>query len=220
MQKIIEDVLNANRMNYLLYSKGLNTTAQIKKFEALRLKKSKQVFIVARKPKSKAFFGRCLEENGLEGMEDITYAILRGENIYLASEDLEESELREEIYDDIINCGELYICEGCKTIIRSQKMKCQSCEDDSYLCTFCFAKIIMSSSSTANCPKCHKQFLKPEAMDFLEELVNIYRSNPRDLFTLLQKKKKQLPPSLKNIGKVIQSALGEAKARDEKLDFQ
>lgn len=220
MQKIIEDVLNANRLNYIIYSKGLNAPAQIKKFGALRKKKPKQVFIVARKPKSKLFFEKCLEEDGLEGMDDITFAIFRGENYYLASEELEETELREEIYDGIVNCGEVYVCEGCKEIIRSQKMKCQSCEEDSYLCTFCFANVIMSSSSNAKCPKCNQQFLQPEAKAFMDELVDMYKSNPRDLFTLLRKKKKQLPPSLKNIGKVIQSALGEAKVRGEKLDFQ
>ena len=95
-------------------------------------------------------------------------------------------------------------------------MTCQACKD-AYLCTFCFAKNIMNNHG--GCPKCNGAFLAPEAKVYLEELIRVYKSNPRDLFTLLQKKKKQLPPSLRNIGKVIQSALGEAKTRGEKLDL-
>jgi len=127
-----------------------------------------------------------------------------------------EEELREEIYDEIVNSGELYSCELCKEIIRSQKMTCQSCSK-AYLCTYCFAKSVMVSNS--NCPKCNGYFLDPGAKSYLEQMVNEYKSDPQALFTLLQRKKKQLPPSLRNIGEVVKSAFGEAKARGEKIDL-
>jgi hypothetical protein len=125
-----------------------------------------------------------------------------------------EDELREEVYDEIINAGEIYNCAGCKLIIRGHKMKCDACKEE-YLCTFCFAKLIMAENS--GCPECSGAFLPSSAKAYLDELVQIYKSNPRDLFTILQKKKKQLPPSLKNIENVIKSAMGEAKLRGEKL---
>ncbi len=220
MQKIIEDVLNANKITYLFYTKPLSTTAQTQKFEKLRKKKHKHVFIVERVPKIEAFFKTCMEEQGLEGISGFRYAIFRGETVYLASENILEQELREEIYDGVVNSSELFICEECKEIIRSQKMKCASCEEPSYLCTLCFAKIIMSSSGAALCPKCTRAFLDFEAKLFLDEMLDLYKSDPRNLFTLLQKKKKHLPPSLKNLTKILHSAMGEAKSKGEKLDFQ
>lgn len=220
MQKIIEDVLNANRMSYVLYSKGLNAPVQQKKFKGLCAKKPKQVFIIKRDPKNKLFFESIMEEEGLAGMEDLKYAVFRGETAYLASDTLEEMELREEIYDEIVNYGEYFLCEGCHEVIRSQKMKCESCTEPSYLCTFCFAKLIMSvEGDGGKCPKCTSGFLNLETKMFLDEMVELYKSNPRDLFTLLQKKKKQLPPALKNLTKIIQSAQQQAKNKGETLNF-
>ncbi len=220
MQKIIEDVLNVNKITYLFYTKPLTTTAQTKKFIELRKKKHKHVFIVERVPKIEVFFRACMEEHGLEGMEGLKYAIFRGETVYLASENISEQDLREEMYDDIVNSSELFACEECKDIIRSQKMKCASCEEPSYLCTLCFSKIIMACSGSALCPKCNRAFLDFQAKLFLDEMLDLYKSDPRNLFTLLQKKKKHLPPSLKNLTNILHSAMGEAKSKGEKFDFQ
>lgn len=220
MQKVIEDVLFTNRLSYILYSKGLNNLIQIKKFTTLAHKKSKQTFVIKRQPKSELFFQRCFEDENIavpdNPEEMVGYAIVRGLVTYLLDSNLPEDEIREEIFDEIVNAGELYSCVLCKEIIRSQRMKCQTCSE-AYLCTYCFAKSVMVGNS--NCPTCDGHFLDPDAKSYLEKMVNEYRSDPQGLFTLLQKKKKQLPPSLRNIGEVIKSAYGEAKARGEKIDL-
>ena len=220
MQKIIEDVLTGNRLPYILYNKGLNTPAQIKKFKALSSKKSKQTFVIQRQSKSEFFFKQCFEDENIiipdNPEEAVSFAIVKGSLTYLVDKSLNEEELREEMFDEIVNAGEYYQCDLCKDIIRSQRMKCQVCSE-AYLCTYCFAKSIMVNNSA--CPKCNGAFLDPGAKQYLEKMVNQYRSDPQGLFTLLQKKKKLLPPSLKNIGEVIKSAYGEAKARGEKIDL-
>ena len=221
MQKVIEDVLFANRLSYILYGKGLNTPAQIKKFKGLCLKKPKQTFVIQRQSKSEPFFKNCFESDDDITVPDhaeeaVTFAIVKGKLTYLVVNDLSEEELREELFDEIINAGELYSCELCKEIIRSQRMKCQACSE-AYLCTYCFTKSIMVDNSA--CAKCNGAFLDHGAKSYLEEMVNQYKSDPQALFNLLQKKKKQLPPSLKNIGEVIKSAFGEAKSRGEKIEL-
>jgi len=220
MQKIIEDVLTGNRLSYILYNKGLNTPAQIKKFKLLSNKKSKQTFVIQRKDKSEFFFTQCFDNEDIivpdNPIESVVYAVVRGSLTYLVDKNLNEEELREEIFDHIVNAGEYYQCDLCKDIIRSQRMKCQLCSE-AYLCTYCFAKSIMVNNSA--CPKCKGAFLDPGAKDYLETMINQYKSDPQALFTLLQKKKKHLPPSLKNIGEVIKSAYREAKIRGEKIDL-
>lgn len=218
MQRVIEDVLNTNKIMYTLYSKSLSTKSQQKKLENILSKKPRHVFIVERKQNSTNFVKKLIEREYGEDDEDYNYVILRNDVVYAVDKNISEQELREEVYDDIVNCGELYICESCKEIIRSQKMKCESCEDPSYMCTFCFAKTILSNGNT-KCPKCSGAFINLETKMFLDEMIELYKSNPRDLFTLLQKKKKQLPPGLKNLTKIIHSAQEEARSRGEKLDF-
>jgi len=221
MQKVVEDVLSTNRLTYILYSKGLNNRNQIKKFTDLCTKKPKHVFVIVRQAKCEHFFEQCFEDENISIIPDdpsevVVIAVVKGSTIYLVDKNLTEEELREEIYDEIVNSGELYSCELCKEIIRSQKMTCQSCSK-AYLCTYCFAKSVMVSNS--NCPKCNGYFLDPGAKSYLEQMVNEYKSDPQALFTLLQRKKKQLPPSLRNISEVVKSAFGEAKARGEKIDL-
>lgn len=219
MQRVIEEVLNENKITYILYDKGLSTKSQQKKFRGLCEKKSKQVFVVERKPKNELFLENIQEEQGLGDMESIKLAVFRNDTVYLVPEDVEEEELREDIYDNVVNCGEIYTCDSCSDIIRTQKMRCESCKE-SYLCTFCFAKsIIVSENSTKKCSQCENPFLSLQTKMFLDEMVELYKSNPRDLFTLIQKKKKELPPGLKNLTKIIQSAQEQAKARGEKLNI-
>jgi len=217
MQKVVESVLQINKVSYVIWDKGLNTPSQIKKFKAFRNKKSKHAFIVFNKPKFSKLIQDILLQDGLEGM-DIDMIVFRGESYYVLHLDVEEDEVREEIYDTIVNCGDLYNCENCKDIIRTQKMKCDSC-GEAYLCTFCFVKLIMCVDKPTNCPKCQSFFVNLQTRGFLEEMMELYKDNPRDLFTLLQKKKKELPPGLKNLGQIVQSAMGEAKTRGEKLNI-
>jgi len=217
MQKIVESILQTNKVSYVIWDKGLNTPGQINKFSLLRKKKPKMAFIVLYKPKFKKIFQDTLEQDGLEGL-NAPLIVFRGESYYVLNPEIEEDEIREEIYDEIINCGELYNCENCKDIIRSQKMKCNSC-GEAYLCTFCFVKLIMCNNEPSNCLRCQSFFIDLQTRGFLEEMMELYKDNPRDLFTLLQKKKKELPPGLKNLGQIVQSAMSEAKTRGEKLNI-
>lgn len=215
MQKIVENILQTNKVPYVIWDKGLNTPGQIKKFKTFRTKKHKMAFIVPYKTKSKKIFEDILTQDGLEGMS-VPLIVFRGETYYILNPEIEEADLKEELYDEIVNCGELYSCARCKEIIRTQKMKCDGC-GEAYLCTFCFVKLVMCTDKPGTCPECHDHFVNLETRAFLEEMVRIYKNNPRDLFTTLQKKKKELPPGLKNLSQIVQSAMGQAKFRGEKL---
>jgi hypothetical protein len=76
------------------------------------------------------------------------------------------------------------------------------------------------AENNIQCESCEKSFVEAETKTFMDEMIGLYQKNPRDLFTTIQKRKKELPPGLKNLGQIVQSALKEAKKRGDPLPTQ
>jgi hypothetical protein len=229
--RVIESVLKENDVSYSFYTKPLSSKAQQRKFITLCSKKPKHVFIVSKDKKSQDYFRSILSLNsscatasqvGLDFDEDefdaLCQVCFRGETRYFVYSELEEEFVRQELYDEIVLSGNPNICVFCQQQIKSQPIKCVSCKE-AKLCTFCFTKRVLAENNI-QCESCEKSFVEAETKTFMDEMIGLYQKNPRDLFTTIQKRKKELPPGLKNLGQIVQSALKEAKKRGDPLPTQ
>jgi hypothetical protein len=211
---LTEKVLQDNHVSYGFYTKPLKTSAQQKKFLGMCQKKNKYVFIVIYSEKSKGYLCSLVsEDNNPE--ETLVCVCFRGPHHYFIYNDIEEEILKNELYDEIVTCGTPKICMVCQEQIRTQTITCVSCKE-AKLCSFCFTKRILVENRI-QCDYCSEPFIQTDTKTFIDEMVETYKQNPRDLMTALQKKKKHLPPGLKNLSNIVRSAISESKQRGDPL---
>jgi hypothetical protein len=210
MLQPITTALEEARVDYILYQKALSSTSQADKLDRLRKKKPQRCFIIVRKPKTEFYLNRCI----CDAEADVV--VFRGQISCPINSSDDPQDIKNEIIDTIINHGEIYVCEECHEEIKTHQIKCKDCQV--CLCTFCFVKVILAEKKA--CPACSGSFLEGTALNYLDELVRLYKQNPRDMMTQMVKKKKMLPPGLKNIDKVFQSAMSEAKSRGLKFPLE
>jgi hypothetical protein len=210
MLQPITTALEEARVDYILYQKALSSPAQADKLDRLRKKKPQRCFVVVRKPKTEFYISRYVCE------PDVDVVVFRGEEICPLTSTDDPEDIKNEVIDTIVNHGEIYVCEECHDEIKTHRMRCKDCQV--CLCTFCFVKVILAEKKS--CPACSGSFLEVTALNYLDELVRLYKQNPRDMMTQMVKKKKMLPSGLKNIDKIFQSAMSEAKSRGLKFPLE
>lgn len=222
---IVENVLQEHHLSYEFYSKPLSNKSQQVKFKKLCLKKPKYVFIVMNNKKTEPYFKNILEhtsqhlddEQSFEE-DNLVCGCFRGEQRYFVYSDIEEDVIKEELYNEVVIGENPNICLSCQEHIRTQTIPCQTCKE-ARLCTFCFTKRVLAENKT-QCDFCNGDFVRNDTKAFMDDMIQLYQKNPRDLFTTIQKRKKELPPGLKNLGQIVQSALKEAKRRGDPLPTQ